>query len=70
MNLSLLCSAARAAAVAVTKALLAAFMVILTQNGSNLQLDQLLQALAHQFGDQLPRRLSRIDPRAALYRRS
>ena len=38
----------------VTKALLAALMAIGTEYGTDLQLDQLLQAVAHQFGNQLP----------------
>jgi len=40
-------------AVAVAKPLLAAFVAIGTEHGGNLELDQLLQAVAHQLGDQL-----------------
>ena len=41
-------------AVAVTKPILAAFVAIGTEHGGDLQLDQLLQAVTHQLGDQLP----------------
>ena len=34
--------------------LFAAFMAIGAEHGGDLQLDQLLQAVAHQFGNQLP----------------
>jgi hypothetical protein len=42
-------------AVAVANTLLRAFMAIGAEHGSDLQLNQLLQAVAHQFRDQLPR---------------
>jgi hypothetical protein len=45
---------ARPVAVAVTKPILTAFMAIGTEHGGDLQLDQLLQAMAHQFRDQFP----------------
>ncbi len=41
-------------AVAVAEPLLGALMAVSTEEGGNLQLDQLLQAMAGQFGDQLP----------------
>ena len=44
------------AAVAVAESLLGALVTLGTEHGSDLQLDQLLQALAHQLGDQLPGR--------------
>ena len=44
----------RPVAVAVTKTILTAFMAIGTEHGGDLQLDQLLQAMAHQFREQLP----------------
>jgi hypothetical protein len=37
-----------------TRALLAALVALCTEHGSDLQLNQLLKAMAHQFGDQLP----------------
>ena len=40
-------------AVAVANPLLTAFMAIGTEHGGHLQLDQLLQAMAHQIGNQL-----------------
>jgi hypothetical protein len=45
---------ARAVAVAVTKPILTAFVAIGTEHSGNLELDQLLQAVAHQFGNELP----------------
>jgi hypothetical protein len=41
-------------AVAVAKALLRSLMAFGAEHGSHLELDQLLQAVAHQLGDQLP----------------
>ena len=46
--------AAGPVAVAVAEPFLAALMAVGTQKGSDLQLDQLLQAVARQLGDQLP----------------
>ena len=45
---------ARPVAVAVAEPLLRALVPVRTEEGSKLQLDQLLQAVACQFGDQLP----------------
>jgi hypothetical protein len=45
---------AGAVAVAIPQALVGALMAVGTQNGGNLQLDQLLQAVACQFWDQFP----------------
>jgi hypothetical protein len=45
---------AGAIAVAEAEALLSALMAVSTEHGGNLQLDQLLQAMAGQLGDQLP----------------
>ena len=45
---------ARPAAIAVAAAFLAALMAIGTEHGGDLQLDQLLQAMAGQLGNQLP----------------
>jgi hypothetical protein len=47
-------SSAGPVAVAVAEPLLAALMAVSTEHGSDLQLDQLLQAMAGQLGDQLP----------------
>jgi len=44
---------ARPVAVAVTNALLRSLMAISTEHGGNLQLDQLLQSMAHQLVNQL-----------------
>lgn len=46
--------AAGPVAVAVAEPFFAALMAVVTQKGSDLQLDQLLQAVARQLGDQLP----------------
>ena len=40
--------------VAITKLVLTAFIAISAEHGGNLQLNQLLQAVAHQLRDQLP----------------
>ena len=45
---------ARAVAVAVAEPVLTALMAVGTQNGGNLQLNQLLQTVPGQLGDQLP----------------
>ena len=45
---------ARPVAVAVAEPVLAALMALRAEHGSDLQLDQLLQAVAHQLGDQFP----------------
>ncbi len=45
---------ARPVVVAVAKVLLAALVAIGAEDGGDLQLDQLLQTMAHQFRDQLP----------------
>ena len=47
---------AGASAVAVAQALVGALMALRAEHGSNLQFDQLLQAMAHELGDQLPGR--------------
>jgi len=41
-------------AVAIAEPLLGALMAVRTEHGGDLQLDQLLQAVAGQLGDQLP----------------